>query len=104
MINASVAQLRALAANAGAASVPGIDEAATRGSAFGALLQNALSSVNAQQQTSAAEASAYLRGDPNVSLAQAMISAEQAGLAFEAVNQTRNKLLGAYRDIMNMPL
>lgn len=101
-IQASVAQLRALAASAqgSTTTTPGSESAA----AFGEILQNALSSVNAQQQAAGAQTAAYLRGDPEVSLAQAMITAEQASLSFEAVSQTRNKLLSAYRDIMNMPL
>lgn len=101
-INASVAQLRALAASAaGTTPQPGTSPT---GVAFGEILQNTLASVNTEQQAAAAEASAYLRGDPDVSLAQVMISAEKASLSFEAVSQTRNKLLSAYRDIMNMPL
>jgi flagellar hook-basal body complex protein FliE len=106
MINASVAQLRALAASAGAGAEIAFRSGApaAENGAFSNLLQNALSAVNAQEQDSKAQATAYLRGDPAVSLAQAMIASEQASLSFEAVNQTRNKLLSAYRDIMNMPL
>jgi flagellar hook-basal body complex protein FliE len=98
----SIAQLRALAASAqgvGSASAP-----SATGAAFGEILQNTLASVNAEQTSAAAQATAYLKGDPDVSLAQVMISAEKASLSFEAVSQTRNKLLSAYRDIMNMPL
>jgi flagellar hook-basal body complex protein FliE len=41
-------------------------------------------------------------GDPNVSLAEVMIAKQKAGIAFEATIQVRNKLLGAYKEIMAM--
>ncbi len=98
----SVAQLRALAASASGAQ--SVNTPSSSGEAFGAILRDSLAAVNGEQTASAAVAEAYLRGDPEVSLAEVMISAEKASLSFEAVNQTRNKLLSAYRDIMNMPL
>ena len=43
-------------------------------------------------------------GDPNVSLVDTMVAAQKAGLAFDATLQVRNKLVEAYKDIMNMPI
>lgn len=100
----SIAQLRALAASASAQGTAASGASSATGAAFGEILQNTLASVNAEQGSAAAQATAYLKGDPDVSLAEVMISAEKASLSFEAVSQTRNKLLSAYRDIMNMPL
>ena len=33
-----------------------------------------------------------------------MLARQKASVGFEATLQVRNKLLGAYRDIMNMPV
>jgi flagellar hook-basal body complex protein FliE len=33
-----------------------------------------------------------------------MIARQKAAIAFEATLQVRNRLLGAYKDVMNMPL
>lgn len=73
------------------------------GPAFGDVLASAVESVSAQQASAASLAAAYERGETN-DLAAVMIERQKSSLAFEAVLQTRNKLLGAYRDIMNMPV
>jgi flagellar hook-basal body complex protein FliE len=46
----------------------------------------------------------YLQGDPNVSLAQVMLSSEKSKLAFEGLIIVRNKCLDAYKEIMSMPV
>ena len=47
---------------------------------------------------------AFDMGDPNLSLADVMIAKEKSGIAFEATMQVRNKVLEAYKTIMNMPV
>lgn len=76
-------------------------EAAAQG--FGATLDKAVASVNSQQATAAQMAEAYERGRTD-DLAAVMIERQKSALAFQATLQTRNKLLSAYRDIMNMPV
>ena len=51
-----------------------------------------------------AERTAFEMGDPNVTLAQTMISASKASIGFEATVQVRNKFVEAYKEIMNMPV
>jgi len=41
-------------------------------------------------------------GDPNVSLADAMIASQKASVAFQATVQVRNKLVAAYEEVMRM--
>ncbi|WP_448581888.1 flagellar hook-basal body complex protein FliE [Thermaurantiacus sp.] len=62
-----------------------------------------LQAVNRLQQTSEAKTTAFERGETH-DLAEVMLARQKASLAFEAVLQARNRLLGAYRDIMNMPV
>ena len=74
------------------------------GASFGDALGAALASVDAGSKQASAMADAFTRGEPGADLGQVMVGLEKASLAFEAVSQTRNRLLTAYRDIMNMPL
>ena len=61
----------------------------------------ALASVSKLQGAAGAASEAFERGDMT-DIAQVMIARQKASVAFEATLQVRNKLLGAYRDIMNM--
>ncbi len=63
----------------------------------------ALAAVNRLQQASEARTSAFERGETH-DLAEVMLARQKASIAFEATLQARNRLLGAYRDIMNMPV
>lgn len=84
--------------------VPNIAEAVPKGSDFSAMLKQAIDGVNSMQQTSKNMQERYDMGDTSLSLAQVMIAKEKAGIAFEATMQVRNKVLEAYKQIMNMPV
>lgn len=71
------------------------------GGGFADTLGNALKQVNAVQQRSADMQVAYERGQVT-DIAQVMLARQEAGVAFEATLQVRNKLLTAYQDIMRM--
>lgn len=70
---------------------------------FGAAISNALQQVNAQQAKASDLSEAYERGDTH-DIVSVMIERQKASLGFETTLQVRNKLLSAYRDIMNMPV
>jgi flagellar hook-basal body complex protein FliE len=70
---------------------------------FGDALRNALGQVNEMQTRSSAITEAYERGE-TTDIAAVMLARQQASIGFEATLQVRNKLLSAYRDIMNMPV
>lgn len=70
---------------------------------FGAAIHNALQQVNEQQSRSSSASEAYERGDTH-DIVSVMIERQKASLGFETTLQVRNKLLSAYRDIMNMPV
>ena len=70
---------------------------------FGAAINNALQQVNAQQTKASNISEAYERGDTH-DIVSVMIERQKASLGFETTLQVRNKLLSAYRDIMNMPV
>ncbi len=72
-------------------------------SGFGGTMSSAIEAVNAQQAKASAMSAAYERGDTN-DIVGVMVERQKASLGFEATLQVRNKLLSAYRDIMNMPV
>ena len=57
--------------------------------------------VSAVQEHSSQMQVAYERGQVT-DIAQVMLARQEAGVAFEATLQVRNKLLNAYQDIMRM--
>ena len=59
--------------------------------------------MNEQQVKASAVSESYERGD-TTDIVQVMVERQKASLGFEATLQVRNKLLSAYRDIMNMPV
>jgi len=71
------------------------------GGGFGETLQNALSSVSDTQRAASSISEAYERGQVH-DVTQVMLARQEAGVAFEATLQVRNKLLSAYQDIMRM--
>lgn len=76
-------------------------EPATPG--FGTALNEALRSVSAIQGQADAATTAFETGQTH-DLASVMIARQKAAIAFEATLQARNRLIGAYKDVMNMPL
>ncbi|MGB3610104.1 MAG: flagellar hook-basal body complex protein FliE [Cellvibrio sp.] len=71
---------------------------------FGEVMSQAINKVNEVQQASSAMATAYERGVEGVDITDVMIASQKASVSFQAMVQVRNKLVDAYRDIMNMPI
>ncbi len=71
---------------------------------FSDLLSKAVNTVNETQQKSGAMTTAYVQGDPSVSLSQVMIQSQKSSVSFQALTQVRNKVVQAYEDIMKMPV
>lgn len=71
---------------------------------FADLLGDAINNVNSMQLDSKEKQIAFEMGDKSLSLADVMLAKEKSGIAFEATVQVRNKVLEAYKQIMNMPV
>ena len=71
---------------------------------FSDMMANALDSVNELGMESGRLATAVVKGEEGATLTQAMIASQKASIAFQAVTEARNKLIGAYEKIMNMPI
>lgn len=81
----------------------GSPAAAPEAGGFGSAMADALKAVNGLQDNSSAAGAAWERGETH-DIAAVMLSRQKASIAFEATLQARNRLLSAYRDIMNMPV
>ena len=91
------------------ASMPRVEGQAPAGSVqdpprFGDMFKSAIDTVNQSQQTANTLRTAYEQGTPGVDLPDVMIAANKAQVSFEATTQVRNRLLEAYKEIMNMPV
>ncbi|MCU8328451.1 flagellar hook-basal body complex protein FliE [Vibrio vulnificus] len=71
---------------------------------FSTLLNQAINNVNSLQKSSSDLQTRFDRGDADVSLSDVMIARNKSSVAFEATVQVRNKLVEAYKDLMNMPV
>jgi flagellar hook-basal body complex protein FliE len=82
----------------------GVDTGATVSvTPFAQTMTDALHAVNMQQGKASELSEAYERGETH-DIVSVMVERQKASLGFEATMQVRNKLLSAYRDIMNMPV
>lgn len=75
---------------------------AAGGEGFGALLRKSIAEVGKNQLEAGRMAASFERGDPGADLASTMVSIQKAQLSLSAMNQVRNKLVDAYKDVMNM--
>ncbi len=98
-INQVLAQMRSM--SIGATNHP---EPVEGTADFASLLKQSIDSVNTSQQTAGKLSQAFEIGDADVSLAEVMIASQKADISFQAMVQVRNKLVEAYKDVMNMPL
>jgi len=74
-----------------------------QGVKFDNLLGSLVEDVNAKQMESAGAVREMMSGG-DVSLHQAMISMEEAGVSFQLMVEVRNKLLESYQELMRMQL
>lgn len=83
---------------------PVANTASKANSNFGDLLGDAINSVNGLQKQSSTLQTRFDQGDANVSLSDVMIARNKSSVAFDATIQVRNKMVDAYKELMNMPV
>lgn len=82
-------------------AAPGAQPSQASGEGFAGALKNALDNVSTSQKKAEDISAAYERGQ-ETDVAKVMMARQEAGVAFEATLQVRNRLLSAYQDIMRM--
>ena len=101
-INQVLAQMRVMTAQMQNTTRP--EATADKTVDFSQMLKNSIDSVNEVQQNAAEMRTAFETGEGNVDLAQVMIAAQKSSVSFQAMVQVRNKLVEAYKEVMNMPI
>lgn len=103
-VNQVLAQIRAMSAAAAAKPAAAPAPAAAERSGFDSLLKSSIAKVNEAQAESTRLQQAFTLGDPNTDLATVMLAGAKAQVSFKAMVETRNRLVNAYQEIMNMPV
>ncbi|QOL27091.1 flagellar hook-basal body complex protein FliE [Thalassotalea sp. LPB0316] len=107
--NSLYAQMQSMALEATGNRLPTqmntqVNQVNNSGSDFANLLSDAVNKVNDVQKEAGEKRTAFELGDQNVTLAETMIAAQKASIAFDATVQVRNKFVEAYKEIMSMPV
>ena len=103
-INRLLAEMRAMAAQAGIRPGEGQDAQAAGGADVGALLRASIEQVNDVQQNADKLAQSFEAGAPGADLGEVMVALQKADISFKAMTEVRNRLVNAYQEIMNMPV
>ncbi|WP_428604802.1 flagellar hook-basal body complex protein FliE [Sedimenticola sp.] len=100
-IDQVLAQIRTMSAQAASTSQAADDPTAP---SFGDLLSQSINQVNETQQQAGDLKRAFELGAEDVNLAEVMVAVQKSSLSFETMLQVRNKLVDAYKEVMNMPI
>lgn len=74
------------------------------GSGFSDLLGDAITEARAREQVAADAQVGFANGDPGVGIHEVMIASEKANISVRYAGTLKNKLLEAYRELMNTPV
>ena len=99
-ISSALEQIRNLSVAAGS-NVP---EVASEGIDFGSILKQTINDVNEKQKVARNMKAAFEGGDKTMNLAEVMVASQKADVSSKGMLQVRNKLVEAYKDVMNMPM
>lgn len=102
-IESALSQMQGLAAQASGQAGTGqqVDTRVGAGG-FAGELHDAIHRINDLKLESADTAAAFQAGEPGVELNDVMLDMQKASIAGEMGTQVRNRLVTAYKDIMNM--
>lgn len=102
-IESALSQMQAMATQAsGQAGAGQRVDTQVGGGGFGEELSSAIHRINDLKLEADSTARAFQAGAPGVELNDVMMDMQKASVASEMGTQVRNRLVSAYRDIMNM--
>ncbi|ALM54231.1 flagellar hook-basal body complex protein FliE [Halomonas huangheensis] len=106
-MQSALAQMTSLAQQSGAATSLNrpFDRAATKvdGDAnFADALESSIQRINELKSAADTKAQAFQAGAPGVELNDVMVDMQKASLSFQMGQQVRDRLVSAYREVMNM--
>ncbi|SHF10823.1 flagellar hook-basal body complex protein FliE [Modicisalibacter ilicicola DSM 19980] len=102
-IQAALSQMQSLATQASGQAAKGqhLTTAVGQGG-FASELQSSIQRINRLQQNANTKLEAFQAGEPGVALNDVMVDMQKASVGFQMGVQVRNRLVTAYKDIMNM--
>jgi flagellar hook-basal body complex protein FliE len=71
---------------------------------FGSALTGAMAKAGAEERAADDAAQRFAAGDPSMGIHEVMIAAEKASITTRYAVTLKNKVLEAYRELMNTPL
>lgn len=101
-IDQVLAQMRVIKAQA--MGNPELAAPANENVSFSNMLKQSIDSVNRSQLQASELKQAFELGQKDVNLAEVMVAVQKSDISFEAMLQVRNKLIDAYKEVMNMPI
>lgn len=102
-IQSALSQMQSLASQAAGQPPKGQQVTTAVGAGgFAGELQASIQRINSLKLAAAAKAEAFQAGDPSVELNDLMVDMQKASVASEMGTQVRNRLVTAYKDVMNM--
>ena len=99
-IESVLQQMRVTALNTGIAPTGAAPAEANGG--FAAELKRSLANISIAQQSAYAQAESFEMGKPGVALNDVMVDLQKANVAFQTGLQVRNRLVGAYQEVMSL--
>ena len=102
-MNRLLTEMKIAAAQARGVEQP-LEQNGASQTSFGDVLSDAINKVNDLQKESGSLQRKFELNDPNVDLPDVMIAMQKSRVAFTAMNEVRNKLVSAYKDVMSMPI
>ncbi|MCP4287709.1 MAG: flagellar hook-basal body complex protein FliE [Gammaproteobacteria bacterium] len=101
-INQVLAQMRVIKAQA--MGNPELTNPAANSVSFSNMLKQSIDNVNETQVHASEMKQSFELGQKDVNLAEVMVAVQKSDISFEAMVQVRNKLVDAYKEVMNMPI
>jgi flagellar hook-basal body complex protein FliE len=98
----ALAAMRQLATQASGTSAAQPPTGPVAAGGFAGELRASIQRINALQMDATEKGKAFQAGDPEITLNDLMIDKQKASVAFQFGLQVRNRLVTAYRDVMNM--
>lgn len=110
-VNNLLSQMRQMAAQVRPPAAMPMPEVALTGAGqagglpdFSSVLKHSIAAVGNSQMEAGKLAASFERGDKGADLGRTMIAVQKADLSLRTMVEVRNKMVDAYKDIMNMPV
>lgn len=103
-VNSLLSQMREMSTQVRMPELSREGPVAAQGADFGSLLKQSIAAVGNNQQEAGKLAASFERGDAGADLGRTMVAVQKADLSLRGLTEVRNKLVDAYKDIMNMPV